>query len=293
MRHLKFTVCLFAMYAVAGFAQSKNEPLVEFGMMTWPEVKADMQAGKTTLLIYNGGTEQRGPQNVNGGHTLIATEVSRRIAIKLGNALVAPVLPYSPNNASATLPGTIGLTPEIFKAVNERVAEEGIKTGFKNIVLMGDHGGGQKELEELAKELDSKHSSEGVRVIFCDQVYAGTKEHPGAQPDFEKWLVDNGYPPGSHASISDTSEMLYLGGDLGWVRKDLIKTALGDPVGGGGGRGRGRDPNAAPRINNGITGDARRSTAELGKRFIDMKVDYSVREIQALLGTKAAPTAQQ
>ena len=227
---MKLAACALAILGATGYAQTK-EPLVEFGMMTWPEVKAAMQAGKTTLLIYNGGTEQRGPQNVNGGHTLIATEMSRRIAIKLGNALVAPVLPYSPNNASATLPGTIGLTPEIFKAVNERVAEEGIKTGFKNIVLMGDHGGGQKELGELATELDSKHSSEGVRVIFCDQVYAGTKEHPGAQPDFEKWLVDNGYPPGSHASISDTSEMLYLGGDLGWVRKNLIKTALGDPVG--------------------------------------------------------------
>jgi len=29
-------------------------------------------AGKTTALVYNGGTEQRGPQNVNGGHTLMA-----------------------------------------------------------------------------------------------------------------------------------------------------------------------------------------------------------------------------
>jgi creatinine amidohydrolase/Fe(II)-dependent formamide hydrolase-like protein len=149
---------------------------------------------------------------------------------------------------------------------------------------MGDHGGGQKELGELATKLDAKHAAEGVRVIFCDQVYAGTKDHPGAQPDFEKWLIDNGYPPGSHASISDTSEMLYLGGDRGWVRKDLVKTALGDPVGK-------RDPNA-PRVDNGISGDARRSTAELGKRFIDMKDDYSVRQIQALLGAKSTGAAQ-
>ena len=33
-----------------------------------------IQAGKTTALVYNGGTEQRGPQNVNGGHTLIARD---------------------------------------------------------------------------------------------------------------------------------------------------------------------------------------------------------------------------
>jgi hypothetical protein len=47
-----------------------GQPLVEFEMMTWPEVKAAMAAGKTTALFYTGGTEQRGPQNVNGGHTL-------------------------------------------------------------------------------------------------------------------------------------------------------------------------------------------------------------------------------
>ena len=51
-----------------------------------------MRAGKTTVLIYNGGTEQRGPHAVLGGHTLIARRASVEIARRLGNALVAPVL---------------------------------------------------------------------------------------------------------------------------------------------------------------------------------------------------------
>jgi creatinine amidohydrolase len=282
---MKSTICILALYASAGYAQSRNQ----FEMMTWVEVKAALQQGKTTALVYNGGTEQRGPQNVNGGHTLIAREVAVRIAEKLGNAIVAPVMPFSINNASADLPGTIGLTSATFSAVNEEVAEQLIKSGFKNVVLMGDHGGGQKELGELATKLDAKYSPKGIRVVFCDQVYQGTKEHPGAQPDFEKWLIDNHYPAGSHAGISDTSEMLYLGGDKGWVRKDLVKTALGDPVPAPGQR---RDPNA-PRINNGITGDARPSTPELGKRFIDMKVDYSVREIRQMLDSAKTSGGQQ
>ena len=70
------------------------------------------------------------------------------------------------------------------------------------------------------------------------------------------------------------------GGDKGWVRKELIATALGDPPGG---RGQTRDPNVK-RINNGIQGDGRRSTAELGKRIFDLKVDYAVRQIHQLLG---------
>jgi creatinine amidohydrolase len=236
---MKLAACALAFLGTSLYAQSK-EPLVEFDMMTWPEVKQAIQAGKTTALIYNGGTEQRGPQNVNGGHTLIARETGRRIALKLGNAILAPVLPYSPNNASAVLPGTIGLTTQLYAAMNEQIAEQLIVSGFRNIVLMGDHGGGQKELGDVAGKLDNKYTGKGIRVVFCDQVYTGTKDHPGAQSDFEQWLADNGYPSGGHAAVSDTSEMLYLGAGKGWVRADLIPSALGDPAGG---RGRQRDPN--------------------------------------------------
>jgi creatinine amidohydrolase/Fe(II)-dependent formamide hydrolase-like protein len=243
-------------------------------MMTWAEVKkAIHEEGKTTVLVYNGGTEQRGPQNVNGGHNLMARATVRAIALKLGNAITAPVMPFSVNEASADLPGTIGLTGPVFAAVNEQVAEQLIKSGFKNVVLMGDHGGGQKELGEVARKLDSKYASQGIRVVFADEMYEK------AQGDYEKWLAENKYPSGGHASVMDTSEMLYLGGDKGWVRKDLIPTALGDPVRR---RGEAPDPNAK-RVNNGITGDARPSTAELGKRIFDMKVDYAVRQIKQLL----------
>lgn len=258
-----------------GVARGRT-PNVEFDMMTWPEVKQALAAAKTTALIYNGGTEQRGPQNVNGGHTLMGRETVRAIALKLGNAIAAPVLPFSPNRASAELPGTIGLTNEIFSAINEQIAEELIKTGFKNVVLMGDHGGGQKQLQEVATRLEAKHSAQGVHVVYCDEVYAK------ANGDFDKWLQENGYPSSSHAGIPDTSEMLYLGGDHGWVRKDRVKDALGDPV-----RPQGERPDPSkPRVNNGISGDGRRSTAELGKKLFDMKVDYAVRQIHERLGHK-------
>src|SRR5499427_10850390 len=120
MRVLGFCICV-------GVAAAQNKPLVDFEMMTWPEVKQARAQGKTTALVYNGGTEQRGPQNVNGGHTLMAKATVIAIAEKLGNAIAAPVLAYSPNEASATLPGTIGLTPELFAAINERIAEQLIK----------------------------------------------------------------------------------------------------------------------------------------------------------------------
>jgi creatinine amidohydrolase/Fe(II)-dependent formamide hydrolase-like protein len=270
---------------------AKRPGLVEFDMMTWPEVRDAFSAGKTTALIYTGGTEQRGPQNVNGGHTLMAHEIVKAIALRLGNALFLPILPYTPNNASAQLPGTIGLTPELLGAVLERLTEQAMTTGFRNVILMGDHGGGQPATyAEVAKKMDAKYAPEGKHVYFCDEVYAK------AQGDFDKWLVEHGYPSSSHAGIPDTSTMLYLGGDKGWVRKELIATAEGDPLpppGERGQRGRGTaDPNAPPRKNNGITGDARRSTAALGKMAFDIKVDYAVKQIQGFLASQGKTTAQ-
>jgi creatinine amidohydrolase len=278
MRRVLLAVLSIAL-AVPAFAQGVGvaggrTPNVEFDMMTWPEVKKAMTEGKTTALVYNGGTEQRGPQNVNGGHTLMARETVRAIAIKLGNAIAAPVLPFSPNNASAELPGTIGVTPDLFAAINEQVADQLIKTGFKNIVLMGDHGGGQQQLGEVAKKLSAKYAAQGVKVVFCNDVYST------ANDDFDKWLVAQGYPSSSHAGIPDTSEMLFLGGDKGWVRKELVKDALGDPV-----LPQGQRPDPSkPRVNNGISGDGRRSTPELGKKLFDMKVDYAIKQIKSLLG---------
>jgi len=301
MRRVLALTSAIALTGTLGFAQTpaakpaaarpaaKKAPLVEFEMMTWPEVKAALAAGKTTALVYTGGTEQRGPQNVNGGHTLMGREIVRTIAVRLGNAIAMPVLPYTPNNASADLPGTIGLTPELLSAILERVSEQAIATGFKNVIVMGDHGGGQPDAySSVAKKLDEKYAPKGIHVYFCDQVYKK------AQDDFDDWLVKNGYPRSSHAGIPDTSTMLYLGGDKGWVRKELIPTAEGDPVPPPGQRGRGQaDPNAPPRKNNGISGDARRSTAALGKKAFDIKIDYAVKQIQGFLANQPKTTAAQ
>src|SRR5581483_4181007 len=184
MHRLLSTITVIALSAATAFAQApaapsagapaakkpaaaaKKEPLVEFEMMTWPEVRDALAAGKTTALIYTGGTEQRGPQNVNGGHTLMGRAIVKAIALRLGNAIAMPVLPYTPNNASAQLPGTIGLTPELLGAVLERIVEQSMTTGFKNVVIMGDHGGGQPATyQEVAKKMDAKYAPEGKHVF--------------------------------------------------------------------------------------------------------------------------------
>jgi creatinine amidohydrolase len=285
MRLLTIAGCLLASLPFSALAQTKtaDTSLVDFELMTWPELKhAIHDQGKTTALLFNGGTEQRGPQGVAGAHTLVGRVLAREIAQKLGNAIVAPVIPFSLNNASAELPGTIGISSRVFASLNEEVAEQLIVNGFKNIVLMGDHGGGQKEMAEVAKNLDAKYSSKGIRVVYCSDLY------DKAGKDFNQWLVDHKLPVGSHASIKDTSELWYLGGDQGWIRKDQIATAVGNPP-----RkpGEPRDPNA-PRVSNGISGDARQSSPEIGKIISDMKVDYAVKQIRQLLSSRSTASGQ-
>jgi creatinine amidohydrolase len=264
-------------------AQHLKQEVVDIELLTWPEInKAIHEQGKTTVLLFNGGTEQRGPQGVTGAHNFIAQATADQIARKLGNALVAPVIPYSINRANPNLPGTIGISSKTFADINEEVAEQLIVNGFKSVVLLGDHGGGQKELKEVAAKLDAEWARKGVRVVYSDGPYTQ------ANQEFFAWLDKNGYPPSEHAGIPDTSELLYLEGNQQWIRKELLPTALGDPP-----RkpGEPRDPNAK-RINNGISGDARRSSYALGKRFIDLKVADGVAQIQELLKTPPAVTGQ-
>ncbi len=277
---LALSTTMLAMPTLA--APTPKGPLVEFDMMTWPEVKAAIAAGKTTALIYTGGTEQRGPQDVNGGHTLLGRPTVKAIAEKLGNAIAMPVLAFTPNRANPDMPGTIGLTPEILAVVLEQITRETIANGFKNVVVMGDHGGGQGPLgpknvyDTVAHKLDAEYGPKGIHVYYCDQVYAP------AEAAFDKEIAAKGMQVSTHAGISDTSEMMYLEEIYheAWVRDDQLKNAIGTPIDNVTHKPTGPDPHT------GITGDARASTKELGKHFFEMKIDFAVKQIEGFIPRK-------
>jgi len=265
------------MSAPASAAAVTNQ--VEMELMTWPELKAAIESGKTTAIVYTGGTEQRGPQNVIGGHQFMGRPLALDIARKLGNAIVFPVLPYTPTGMSKDTPGSINLSADVLGLVLEQIAEGAIVSGFKNVILMGDSGGGQGPngiYEQVAQKLDAKHAPNGVHVYYAGDAYVK------ANQEFFKQIESEGYPASSHGGIPDTSLMLLLEKDQELVRKNLLATAVGDPVLPPGTK---PDPNAK-RINNGITGDGRRSSKELGKRLYDMKLNAAVTQIQALVGGK-------
>ncbi len=303
MRKVLAFMCVAIVLSTVAAAQNQRpadvKDVVDIEMLTHTEIYDKIhKEGKTTVIIANGGTEQRGPHAVLGGHTIMAHHKAIEIAQKLGNALVAPSSPFavSASGLSEATPGGVSLPSEVFKAVNAAEIESMATNGFKDIFIMGDHGGGQQEMRQVAEEEDKKLSPKGVHVYYISDFY--TKSHD----DFEEYSYEHKIPIGSHAGAHDTSEMLYWETSPGVLVRPIYKTVPFNPgptpeqwkaqrdarVSGGqrGGGQRGQQAQNPNRVNNGITGDPHMASKELGKIAVDMTVNNAVAEIKKRMSEK-------
>jgi len=228
--------------------------------LTWVEVRDAIAAGKTTAIIFVGSSEQNGPHMVIGKHNFIARYCAEQIAGKLGDALVYPVIPFAITGDAATktahmrFPGSVTLPPDVFSGLVRAVAQSALAAGFKLVALMGDHGGGQEEMARVAQALDAQSKKSGARVLYVGDLY--TK----ADTQFDELLAKRGISSKElHAGIPDTSAIMFLGAD-NWIRKNQI---------------------AAANDATGVQGSPALATAELGKLYIDMKVEAAVNQIKA------------
>jgi creatinine amidohydrolase/Fe(II)-dependent formamide hydrolase-like protein len=234
-------------------------------LLTWPELKAQIAAGSTTVLVPIGGTEQNGPHMALGKHNVRVRLVAGRIADRLGNAIVAPVVAYVPEGSidppteHMRYPGTISIPVPVFEATIEAAARSFRQHGFRDIVLLGDHGGYAASLERVAARLNKEWRADPrVRVHALGEYYRA------AQSPYADDLKARGLSAaqiGSHAGVADTSLMLAL--DASLVRADVA--AARSPGTGG----------------DGVVGDPRRSSAEFGQIGVERIVDASVLAIRA------------
>ncbi len=128
--------------------------------------------GKSTAIIFVGSSEQNGPHMAIGKHNFIARYCAEKIADKLGDALVYPVIPFAITGDAAAktahmrFPGTVTLQSDVFSGVVRNVAQSALAAGFKLVALMGDHGGGQEELSRVAQALSAIAKGSGARVLY-------------------------------------------------------------------------------------------------------------------------------
>ena len=142
---------------------------VDIELLTWNEIYDKIhKEGKTTVIIANGGTEQRGPQDVLGGHTIMGHNKGVAVAKALGNALLCSLhtVLHSQRRYGPDYPGGSGYSSDLFKAVNVAEIENMAKNGFKYIFVMGDHGGGQAEMKEAAEYEEKKLGPTGVHALL-------------------------------------------------------------------------------------------------------------------------------
>ena len=237
---------------------------VHLEALTWTELRDRVAAGATTVLIPIGGTEQNGPHMSLGKHNVRVGLLATRIAERLGNAIVAPVIAYVPEGAiepptqHMRYPGTISIPMPVFEATLEAAARSLQRHGLRDVVFLGDHGGYRASIDRVAAKLNREWGA-------ASRVHALPEYYRAAQDDFAAALKARGFAAdeiGLHAGLADTALMLAL--DARQVRMQVAVARL---------------PGAS---GDGATGDPRRATAELGQVGVERIVEASVAAIRAV-----------
>jgi creatinine amidohydrolase/Fe(II)-dependent formamide hydrolase-like protein len=177
--------------------------------MTWMEVRDAMRAGKDTVIVPTGGVEMNGPYLAAGKHNYVLQATTRAIARRLGNALVAPTVPFVPEGdfdpptEHMKYPSTVSVGEDTFRRLLTDICTSFRTHGFAHIVLIGDSGGNQKGMKAVADELNAKWSGGKTRVHFIPEYYN--------YPAVAAWLETQGVkqvPEGIHDDFAITAIMM-------------------------------------------------------------------------------------
>jgi creatinine amidohydrolase/Fe(II)-dependent formamide hydrolase-like protein len=233
--------------------------------MTWMEVRDALKAGKDTAIVAAGGIEQNGPYVVTGKHNVVLRATTRAIADRLGNALIAPIIgfvpegDYEPPTDHMKYPGTIGVSEETFRRLVADVCSSLRATGFKHLILIGDHGLDQDGLEAVAADLSKKWAGGKTSIHFI-------KEYYDEDDDVARWLATQGLKEtdeGLHDSFMMEAQMMTV--DPATVR---MKERL-----------------AAGKFRiNGVDLAPAEKTIEWGRKIVTYRTDRSVAAIRKALG---------
>ena len=258
---------VLALAAASSAAHAAPGNSVQFESLTWTELADRVAGGATTVLVPIGGTEQSGPHLVLGKHNVRVRALAELIAKALDHTLVAPVLAYVPEGAieppaaHMRFAGTLSIDTATFEALLESTARSLRRHGFREVVLLGDHGGYQASLVKVAAKLNRAWAADppGSRC----RVHALTDYYQASGAGHAQLLAARGFSSaeiGSHAGLADTALALAI--DPSLVRPDQLQRAAksGDRAG--------------------VWGDPRRATAELGQLGVDRIVATSVAAIR-------------
>ncbi len=242
--------------------------------MTWPEVGARLEAGVTTAVVAVGAIEQHGPHlpllvDAARGDRL-ALEVARR----LGDSVVAPTIRVGCSEHHMGFPGTLTLRRNTLEAICVDYAVSLARHGFTRICFVPSHGGNFGPLADMLPDLRAAVAPSCEVDAYLDLV-GFLDIWQAAVREGEVEFVER---VGGHADIAETSEMLCIRPDL--VRTDRAEIGHLETF----------DEALMERIfrdgfravtPNGILGDARGASREIGELCIARAADGIVAALEA------------
>ncbi len=242
------------------------------GELTFPQVSQYL-ADTSILLLPLGAIEQHGPHLPLATDAIIAEDLARRMVARWGDALdlwQLPTIAITVSREHDWAPGTLCLTIEHFVALIRNLAREIARSlPARNLAILNAHGGNRGVLETLVR--DFAHD-DGLNVCVIHPFDLARVKIP--QPDV-------------HGGQGETSAMMEIAPRL--VRRDklvglkhgdkaTIETLVFD-------RGvtwpwRSDDPRLADQ---GVIGDARGASRDLGRKIVDSIVAGSRSVFEQLL----------
>ncbi|MBM3792251.1 MAG: creatininase family protein, partial [Acidobacteria bacterium] len=231
--------------------------------LTWMEVRDAMRGGKTTVIIATGGVEMNGPYLATGKHNYILRSATEAIARKLGNALVAPVVAFVPEGnidpptGMMRYPGTISLQEDTYKRLLTDIASCFRTHGFEHIILIGDSGGNQAGMKEVAESLAARWKGGKTSIHYIPEYY----DYPG----LTKWLETQGIrevDEGLHDDFGISAMVMTVDPDHVRIKQRLAR---------------------GKATINGVPLHPVEKAVEFGKKAVDYRADVTVTAIRKVL----------
>jgi creatinine amidohydrolase len=242
---------------------------VELDRLSWPEVKAEIEAGRDTVVIAFGATEQHGPHLPLATDALIGDQLARVVADRLA-AFVAPTVRVGCSEHHIEFPGTLSVSETTFGAIVADLVSSLARGGFRRIVLIPTHGG---NFGPLARALEKLGPVQGVEIRALTDLGALFAIAQRGVDEFGVPLAEGGL----HAGEWETSMLMT-------VHPELVHLERGEPgytgdmesaVGAIFGTGvRALSPN-------GVIGDPTQASAEHGARYWETATAVAIDAITA------------
>lgn len=251
--------------------------------MTWPEIRAAIDRGFTTVVFAIGSTEQHGPYLPTMTDARIGDAVADLVARKLGRALVARTIDVGVSHHHLAFAGTLSLRAETLKMIVLDYVDSLVRSGFTRIVILPTHGGNFATVEQVIGE--AREAQRGIEVTGYTDLF-------GLTGFLNQLSAEHGITAeesGAHAGESETSMMMALEASL--VVPERFTPGYLGPVGESEFKvivERGMPSLTA----NGVLGDPRKASAEKGRVYLERLAEFLVGRVASTTPreTKPAPT---